>query len=722
MYSNVSGLLASFLIACAGLAAAEIKGTVSDPSGAPVAGAQVSVLDRAGVRAQTVTAADGTFHIESPGNAVRLVIIAPGFATEARPVEDGIAVKLALAPMVDSVRVVGSAVDAPASQQGDSVSLIPSQEVRQRNEPYAMDLLRYLPGVTFNQTGPPGGVASLFLRGADSDFNLVQIDGVPVNWMGGSFDFANIPSEAVDHIEMVRGSESAVYGPYANSGAINFVTRQPGAAPQLDLLAEGGTYQEHRFGITGSATIAGFGVLASASRYDDNGPVQNSDYHNQDLLVNVSRNWKSQGLSFHGYYDGSDAGEPGPYGSDPLHDFSGIDTVSREKLAFSEYGAHYEAAISGRVHEDVFGGFFLENSGYTSPYGFSFDKEIRGQGEARTTVSVNRHYTAAIGVFGSREEDRNTYITDASYSVMPILRNDIAVYLENRFQFGHLFLNAGIRQEWIVTPAIPTDGFSRPNFPANTIARANPKLAAAYAEHSTRFHASIGTGIRPPSGFELAFTDNPQLKPERSRSSDAGIEQKLLGDRLVLDGTYFYNRYYDLIVSLGGSLSVLSHYTTANLANSRAQGGEFSASLRPARWIFVTGSYTLLGTRILSLDGSPGQAQLPFQVGQELTRRPENSGSFVTTFTRGRITAAVTGYFRGRTLYEEPTYGASDGLFWNPGYANIGINLNYSLGHGVTAYGNLRNALNRQYEEVFGYPSPKLNFVSGLKWTISRAR
>ena len=50
----------------------------------------------------------------------------------------------------------------------------------------------------------------------------------------------------------------------------------------------------------------------------------------------------------------------------------------------------------------------------------------------------------------------------------------------------------------------------------------------------------------------------------------------------------------------------------------------------------------------------------------------------------------------------------------------MGVNLNYTLGRGVTAYGNLRNALNRQYEEVFGYPSPKLNFVAGLKWTIAR--
>ena len=103
-----------------------------------------------------------------------------------------------------------------------------------------------------------------------------------------------------------------------------------------------------------------------------------------------------------------------------------------------------------------------------------------------------------------------------------------------------------------------------------------------------------------------------------------------------------------------------------------------------------------------------------------MTRRPENSGNFVATFTRGRFTADLTGYFRGRTLFEEPSFGASNGLFWNSGFANVGVNLNYALGHGVTAYGNLRNALNRHYEEIFGFPSPRLNFVAGMKWTISR--
>ena len=706
------------------LSAAQVKGRVTDPSGAPIAGAQVSLVSRVGVEAQTMAAANGTFALEAPaGTDVQVVVTAPGFSTQSLPVDRAENVQLAIAPQVDSVKVVGSTMDVAASRQASSVSVIPREEVRERNEPFAMDLLRYTPGVAINQTGAAGGVTSLFLRGGNSNFSLVQIDGVPVNSFGGAFDFAHIPSEAVDSVEVIRGPQSAIYGSYANSGVVDFVTRQPGSAPQLDLLAEGGSYYERRFGVTASGTFAGWGLLASASRTDEDGMVPNNDYRNEDVMLEVSRRFGRQSLALHGYFDSNDVGEPGPWGSNPKGIFTGIDLVSRSKNNFGEYGGHYAVDLSPRVREEIFGSFFQDNSGFRSQYGFSYDRDRRAQGEARTIVSVTRHYTLSAGVVGGREEVKNTYITDASFSAFPLDRSDYAVYLENRYEVaGRLFLSAGVRGEFFRTPAIPGDGFSRPPFPASHISRANPKLSAAYVAGNTRLHSSFGMGIRPPSGFELAFTNNPALKPERTRSVDAGIEQKFFNGKLVLDGTYFYNRYYDLIVTLGGSLTTLSHFTSDNLANSRAQGAEFSASVRPARWIFVTGSYTLLGTRILSLDGSNQQAPSPFQVGQELTRRPENSGNVVAAFTRGRVAANVTGYFRGKTLYEEPSYGASAGLFENPGFANLGINLNYALGYGVTAYGNLRNALNWHYEEVYGFPSPRLNFVAGLKWSIAKAK
>jgi outer membrane receptor protein involved in Fe transport len=702
------------------LAAAQVKGTVIDPSGAPIAGAQVSVVSRVGVEAQTVSSTSGGFELNAPETpGAKLVVTAPGFSTRTLPLEREVALRLEIAPQIDSVRVVGSAIDVSASEQGGSVSIISRQEIRQRNQALAIDLLREVPGLAFSQTGATGGLAGLFIRGGYPTFNLVEIDGVPVNGFGGNFDFAHIPAEALDRVEVISGPQSAIYGPYANSGVINLVTREPDSAPAIDVLAEGGSNHERRFGISGAGRLAGFGIAASASRLDTDGPVANGGYRNENLLLNVTRHFRRQTLSLHGDFDSNQAGEPGAWGSDPKHTFTGIDTISRSKNNFSDYLAHYQADLGEHVRQELFGTFFLNNNGYQSAYGFAFNRDLRAQGEARTIVSVTRHYTAAIGVSDGLEEVQNSYITDADYQTFPIRRRDTAVYLENRWELGgRLFLNAGVRGEFIHTASIPPDGYLRPFFPAQTISRANPKLAAAYVWGRTRWHSSFGTGFRPPAGFDLAYTNNPTLKPERTRSFDAGVEQRLFHDRLALGGTYFYNRFYDLIVTLGGSLSKLGLYQTDNIANSRAQGVEFAAKLRPAQWVFVTGWYTRLKTEILSLNGSANLAPAPFQAGQELLRRPADSGAVVATFTRGKVAVDLTGYFRGSVLDVEPLLGATNGLYRNPGYANAGININYALGRGLTAYGNLRNALNRHYEEVLGYPSPRLNFVAGVKWTL----
>ncbi len=702
-----------------------IHGTVLDPSGAAIAGAQVSAVNRLGVAAQTVTDQAGGFALKlGETGTMHLTITAPGFETKniplaATPETTALAVTLKIAPQVDSVRVAGSAIDVPLSEQGSSISIVPREEIEQRNEGLAVDLLRFLPGITVAQSGGTGAVADLFIRGGNFNFTLVQIDGVPVNAFGGGFDFAHIPTDWLERVEVIEGPQSAVYGAYANSGVVNFVTRPAGAEPSIDVLAEGGTYQEHRFALGASGTLAGFGVAAFASQLGDNGPVPNSDYRNDNVALHVTRNFGRQSLSFGGDYDANDVGDPGAYGSDPGNDFPGLDPISRDKNDFSDYYLHHQIDITPRFRQETFASFYLENSGYASPYGFSFEKDLRGQFETRSIVSVTPRYTAAFGVSLTREEVKNTYISDDNYNPFPIRRDDAGIYWENRFQVGRrLFFNAGVRGEIIRTPFIPENvGDGRPAFPANTVAKVNPKLAAVYMLRAgTRLHSSFGTGIRPPDGLELAFTDNPALKPERTASFDFGVEQRLLSDKLSLDATYFYNRFYDLIVSLGGNLAVLSAFQTDNLSNARAQGATVSGRYRPARWMSLAASYTYLYTAVLSLNGSTGLAPIPFSVGQELIRRPANSGSFVSTFSRGRLTANLTGYFRGSDLDVDPTYGASAGLYPDHGFFDLGVNLNVRLHTGLTAYGNLRNALNQSYEEVLGYPSPKLNFVAGLKF------
>ena len=123
---------------------------------------------------------------------------------------------------------------------------------------------------------------------------------------------------------------------------------------------------------------------------------------------------------------------------------------------------------------------------------------------------------------------------------------------------------------------------------------------------------------------------------------------------------------------------------------------------------------------MLSLDRASGVAQQFYRVGQRLVRRPRHSGSFEAIYQYKRISADINAYMRTKTLDVEPSFGASGGFFPNPGFAVLGLNLNYDLGHGVTIYGNLRNALNRRYEEIYGFPSSRLNFVAGMKWRLSR--
>jgi len=212
------------------------------------------------------------------------------------------------------------------------------------------------------------------------------------------------------------------------------------------------------------------------------------------------------------------------------------------------------------------------------------------------------------------------------------------------------------------------------------------------------------------------------LLPEHTQSYDAGVEQHLFGNKLSLDATWFHNRYRDLIVSLGGSLSSLLQYSTGNLANARAEGIETSAQFRPVSWLSLTGSYTWLESDVLSLSGSTGLVQQYFYLGEPLLRRPKQSGSFTATVHYKRASVNLVGNWRGHTLDVEPNYGASAGLFVNPGYQNLGINANYRVQGNLTAYVNLRNALDEHYEEIYGYPAPFLNVVVGLKWNLAKAR
>lgn len=711
------------------LSAAELKGTVTDPSRNPISGAQVAVVNDAGVILQQTTDDQGgfDFYISPLYENYQLRVTAPGFATVT--VGAGAAnIQLALAPLSDSIQVVGSAIDATAETQGTSTSVITSAEIRRRDEAQTVDLLRELPGMVIAQSGARGSVASLFVRGAGSNYNLVEMNGIPIVsfYYGGGFDFSQLPADFISEIQVARGPQSAINGSYAVGSVVNYVTRSPENGPALDVRAEGGTHDENYFAVSGSGMWKGWGVAGSVSNLLANGPVRNDDTRATNGFLSAEHRWETQNLFLFGNFDTNNTGEPGPYGSDPKGYYTGLDPLSRSMNNTSAEGLHYQNGFSDDLRLDVLGGFFLNNSTYISPSNTSYNKDLRIYAEPRVTYRLSSWWTLAGGFVFNREEVRNTYVV--SYGVPFLLRRDTeGIYLENRFSWRNkLFLNLGAREEIIQTPYIPADpgGYPpRPAFAANTIWKTTPKIAGAYRfDPVTRLHASFGTGIRPPGGSDLAFTNNPGLAPERIETWDAGVERSFLANKASLDATWFHNDFRDLIVSLGGSLSKLSTYYTDNLGHAHAEGIELTARLRPTNWILLTGNYTWLQTEVLSLAGGDGLVQQYYYLGQSLLRQPKQSGSMTATVHYGRADVVVAGYWRGRTLDVEPNFGAFGGLYRNPGYVTFNATVDYKVKGNLTAYANLHNALDRRYEEIFGFPSPLLNMVAGLKWNLARAR
>ena len=93
------------------------------------------------------------------------------------------------------------------------------------------------------QTSQRGGTTSLFIRGGESDFNKVLIDGIPINAIGGGFDFAQLSNNGVGSVEVLRGANSVLYGSDALSGVVNItIARGTTSIPELKYSVDGGNF------------------------------------------------------------------------------------------------------------------------------------------------------------------------------------------------------------------------------------------------------------------------------------------------------------------------------------------------------------------------------------------------------------------------------------------------------------------------------------------------
>jgi outer membrane receptor protein involved in Fe transport len=291
-----SFLLGALLVLFSATAAqaGTLKGTVLDPSGRPVPQAHVTLLRSLAVVDQQQTDSQGVFKFATLADGkYQLAVEAPGLASPQAEVEiHGVGAQtldlhLQLSAVQQQVVVSASLAGSLASEVGSSVSVVSGQEISDRAAQNVLDVLTGIPGVEASQAGRHGGATGVYVRGGESNYNLVMVDGMELNQFGGSFDFAPLPADGVQRVEVTRGPESALYGPNAVTSVINIVTLQGEGTPHFTLQAEGGSFTTRRFLADGSGLTHGLNWGFDVSRLDSGGLVANDQYRNQSAFLSL---------------------------------------------------------------------------------------------------------------------------------------------------------------------------------------------------------------------------------------------------------------------------------------------------------------------------------------------------------------------------------------------------------------------------------------------------
>ena len=730
-------------------AAAPITGRVVDEAGRPVPGARVFVSSGASTTTSAETDRDGRFTLQPVGDGRATVRVAvDGFRAEAVTVEstttprDLGTLTLKVSAVSEAIVVSANQVEVPLSEVASSVTVIETADIEARQIHSVADALRSVPGMTVVSTGGLGATTGVFPRGGESNYTLVVVDGVPANAFGGDYDFGHLPAANIDRVEVVRGPQSALYGANAIGSVVRIVS-QRGGSPWGQFLVEAGGYDTSR--VSGS-TAGSYRAFEWGGYFDQllsdgqNGKstatgdiVGNDDYTQRSAAASLGWRGSASWLRADARYTADERGFPGPFGSNPIGVYEGIDLESRGDNSRTQAGVAWSSQLSARVRLQAQTNYNEIDSDFVSPFDTSDSYSRRWTGRVQSDFPVWQGLDVSAGMELQRERTGSTYITGEQRQEIPIIREIEGYFVEGRWAARErLFLTAGVRVEAIRRDAIEASTLSsvrRPPLPADSIVSPNPRLAGAWLARSsgadyTRIRGSIGTGIRPPDGFELSFTDNPGLKPERSVSGEAGIDHAFAGGHVLVEATAFTNHYDDLIVTVG-SFSGSSRFETDNISNARANGLELAFTGRRRfgsnRSVDLSArvGYTFLDTKVLAVDQDE-DAPPPFSVGQALLRRPPHQFFADVIVANGRLGAFVRAGGRGKALDVEPSFGTFGGLFDVPGYQVWSAGGSWRITRQLDVYGRVENLFDRDYEEALGYPALGRRATAGVRIAAGR--
>jgi vitamin B12 transporter len=702
--------------------AAEVHGSVRTLDGRPVSQAVVRLTSAALTR-EGVTGPEGRFRLDLPDGFYTATV--RGFEVDASPVVMAgrdVALDISLRParIREEVVVAATRSRTAISSVGVSASVLDDADLKGRQTLALTDALSVLPGIATATTGGIGAQSSLFVRGGESRFARVLIDGVPVNEPGGFFNFGTLLTPDVERVEVVRGSFGTLYGSDALAGVVSLQTSPLEGVSRLRGSAGGGDLGSSSFSVSGSrkrGPLSG-SLSLGRSRTDNEGP--NADFRSALVAASFERRFGGDGSILGSFrWNTSEGGTPGPtaFGRPDLdaryerdlmiaslasHFRSGnlshsirVGLKNDDQLSTNpqDSGAYRPAWGSQRAVFDSYD--FPNPDGYRNETDRLFGTyEVRGQIRSHSLTAggdVERE-TGTLGTVGE------TPLSPRRVSYGAFLQDQLAL---NSRAFATLSLRAEHNGS-TGTTLVPHASAAW--------------LAARGSSFDLTLRASGGAGIKAPSFFESYGTSsyalgNPDLAPERARTFDAGLDLRL-GDGLKLQATWFHHQYLDQIAYKVVSYSPFIG-TYENLGETRAQGIEVSGEWRPSTHLRVLPSYTFQESEVVTSTSTDPQ----LAAGMELRRRPRHQGSITAEATAGRGTLAATLVAMGRRADSDFV---GIGLVENPGFARLDLRGALRLTSHARILAALENATDAEYQEVLGYQALPRRFRISLSLDSAR--
>lgn len=594
-------------------------------------------------------------------------------------------------PEIGEVVVTATRTADPVGAATKSFTVITAEEIEAKQAQTVREVLRTVPGVTLSQSGGLGTQTTTFLRGSNSNHTLFLMDGVPVNSpIGGAFDLADLTTDNVERIEVIRGPQSTLYGSAAMGGVVNIITRRGTGAPTHRVRLEAGKHSTFRETLSSAGGGDRWDYAIAASRLDSQGELSHDEYENTALSGKFG--WKPTAttrLEFFSRFLESDKDLPPVLGRQDISTGAAFDPDQNQQREFLQAGTTWSQSLTSWWDYKLVLARVTDRIHFADPP-TSTEVSDRTAYDAEVVTSF-RPLPGTILTFGGQWKEESADVTGTgSFASFNGTATQWAGYVQGQVTlWDRLTLVGGAR----------VDDHSRFG------GHGTGQVSGVYQlpGTGTAFRASYGTAFRAPDLGDLFFPgfSNPNLQPERARTWEAGLEQKLFGNLATVSATYFHTQFTNLIAFV--------FPTPQNIGSARSEGVETALEIRPVEGLSLKGTYTFTEA-VNRITGEP------------LRRRPKHLGSASATYVfHKRYSVNATGVFVGRRFDTDPV---TFGLAENGGYAKVDVAAGATLAEqwgplsAVRLTAKIENLLDKQYDEALGFPAPGLTYLVGIEATF----